>query len=99
MAKIGAVVTVIVILLLCFLLGLLLQLTDAKDKLRAVAKHLEVPEMQVCVCVCVYVCVRVRVRACFTTYAYLLCTSSNSILDYAYFSSLLAALGRRETGE
>lgn len=30
---------------LCFVP--LLQLTDAKDKLRAVAKHLEVPEMQV----------------------------------------------------
>lgn len=33
---------------LCFVP--LLQLTDAKDKLRAVAKHLEVPEMQVCLC-------------------------------------------------
>lgn len=31
-------------------LVLFLQLTEAKDKLRAVAKHLEVPEMQVCVC-------------------------------------------------
>ena len=39
--------TVIGMMVLHSVLGPLLQLTDAKDKLRAVAKHLEVPEMQV----------------------------------------------------
>lgn len=39
--------TVIGMMALHSVLGPLSQLTDAKDKLRAVAKHLEVPEMQV----------------------------------------------------